>query len=400
VLELKPDRGDCLCIEGLAREVAALAPDRLTLPPSLERCSAEATDDALRPGRAPLDVRIEAKNECRRYVACVLEGVRVGPSPDWLRRRILQLGLRPVNNVVDVTAYVMMEIGQPMHAFDLDRLMGPEIVVRLAAAGEKMTAIDGMEYTLADSDLVIADRLRPVGVAGVMGGQETEVTDSTTRVLLESAWFQPVSVRLTSRSLGLSTDASQRFERAVDPSGCMRAARRAASLIQEVAGGSLTGGFTDLYPEPAPERAITLRPARVNKLLGMSLSSAQIRTAMERLGLAVEERGSELEVRVPPRRPDLAIEEDLVEEVIRIIGYDTVPNTLPVAHDTPGGITPERRMADSVRDTLVNVGFTEIRSYSLTSPEALARAAENSETAAVRNPMSSDRLVLRPSILP
>lgn len=400
VLELKPDRGDCLSVEGLAREVAALAPDRLVIPASLERARVEAAEDDPGSPGAPLEIRIDSPDRCGRYVGCVLEGVKVAPSPEWLQRRILQLGLRPINNVVDVTAYVMYEIGQPLHAFDLDRLDGPEIVIRTALPGERMTAINAVEYELKDSDLVIADRSRPAGIAGVMGGLDSEVSNSTTRILLESAWFQPVSVRLTSRSLGLTTDASQRFERAVDPAGCHRAARRAAVLIQEVAGGTITGGFTDLYPVPAQDRTIRLRPFRVNKILGMSLSGAEICDAMQRLGLVVEERGSEFDVRVPSRRPDLAIEEDLVEEVVRIIGYDSVPATLPIGHDTPGGLTPERRMEETIRDALVNAGFTEIRSYSLTGPSALEKASETRDTAAVRNPMSSDRTVLRPAILP
>ena len=403
VLAPKPDRGDCLCVEGVAREIAALAgipyrPSSLNAPlPSVvvqhpAGCTGEAALGA--------SVRIDVPDLCPRYVACVVDNVRVGPSPEWLQSRIRQIGLRPVNNVVDVTNYVMFEMGQPLHAFDMDKLSGPAIIVRMARSGESIRAINGEIYELPKRCMVIADAEKAVAVAGVMGGMESEVADSTTRILIESAHFDPISVRMTSRALGLKSDASYRFERGVNPSECLRAALMAGATIQALAGGSVSEPACDVFPTAIEHRAIRLRPSRVNRLLGMDLSRETIRKSLERLDLAVVEEDDHFLVSIPTRRRDLAIEEDLVEEVARVVGYENVPSVLPIATTTPGRVILSRKVTEVVRDALVGTGYTDIRSYSLTNPEMLRRAGDLGPYVSVRNPISADRVVLRPALLP
>ena len=404
-LELKPDRGDCLSVEAVAREVAALANVPFQHPGSLSIDAGFEVRTIVREGESGMaggivPISIEDPDLCPRYAGCVVEGITVGPSPEWLQRRIRQVGLRPVNNVVDATNFVMFEIGQPLHAFDLDKLAGPAIIVRRARAGESLVAINGDTYALADTYLAIADQNHPVAIAGVMGGIESEVSAATTRLLLESAHFDPVSVRMTSRALGLKSDASYRFERSVDPTGCVRALARVAGIIRSIAGGRVVWPAVDVCPRPASDREVRLRPDRVSHILGMPVKVSQIEDAFRRLDLAIRWDAGILVVTVPPRRADLGIEEDLVEEVIRIIGYENLPSTLPVATQTTGKIIPESIIADIVRDALVGTGYTEIRSYSLTSPVLLERCGEMGRAAVLRNPTSSDRTVLRPALLP
>ncbi|MDQ2731744.1 MAG: phenylalanine--tRNA ligase subunit beta [Armatimonadota bacterium] len=403
-LELKPDRGDCLCVEGVAREAAALA-DIAYGEPAFNSPRSPWKVEHAPPGgteasASGVPIRIDAPDLCPRYAACVMEGIHVAPSPQWLQERIRQVGLRPVNNVVDATNFVMFEMGQPLHAFDLDRLAGPTIIVRRAAIGERLEAINGQPYELSTEAMVIADSEKPVAIAGVMGGLESEVSASTTRILLESAHFNPVSVRMTARRLGLKSDASYRFERGVDPSGCVRALARVASIIEDVAGGHVAGPIADVYPAPVEERTIRLRPDRVQKLLGMAVAPEEIEGALRRLSLGTVWDGADLVVTAPTRRPDLAIEEDLVEEVARVLGYDHVPASLPVATSTPGGLIPERRVAEMVRDALAGAGYTEIRSYSLTGRASLLNARCGEPFIHVRNAISADRDLLRPLILP
>lgn len=402
-LELKPDRGDCLCVEGIAREVAALADIPFQEPgfnsPRSPWNVEHAPPGGMEAAASRVPIRIEAPDLCPRYAACVMEGVQVGPSPEWLQQRIRQVGLRPVNNVVDATNFVMFEMGQPLHAFDMDRLAGPAIIVRRANAGETLEAINGESYDLSPDALVIADSEQPAAIAGVMGGLYSEVSSATTRILLESAHFNPVSVRMSGRRLGLKSDASYRFERGVDPSGCVRALARVASIIEDVAGGCVSGSVADIYPAPVLDRNIRLRPGRVQKLLGMAVSGEQIEGALRRFSLGTTWDGEDLVVTAPTRRPDLAIEEDLVEEVARVMGYASVPASLPVATSTPGGLIPERRMAEIVRDALAGAGYTEIRSYSLTGRASLQSARRQEPYIHVRNAISVDRDLLRPALL-
>jgi phenylalanyl-tRNA synthetase beta chain len=401
-LALKPDRGDCLSVQGVAREVCALAGMPFIEPaahaPDLRLDVERSLSGQGTAGCVP--IRIEDTNLCPRYVGCVIEGIAVGPSPEWLQLRIRQLGLRPVNNVVDATNLVLFETGQPLHAFDLDRLQGPAIVVRSAREGESLAAINGDDYTLTPRNLIIADSVHPVAIAGVMGGIESEVGESTTRLLIESAHFNPVSVRLTSRALGLKSDASYRFERGVDPTGCARAASRVVALILDIAGGHVAGPMGDVGVPIEEQWTVELRPARVCSLLGMDISSETMANCLRRLGLDVNLDGEILRVHVPARRPDLTIEADLAEEVARMVGYDRVPLTLPTTVTMPVPLSPERQATELVRDVLAGCGYSEMRSYSMSSPEVLRRGGDPRPASALKNPTSSDRTVLRTSLLP
>ena len=265
-------------------------------------------------------VRIEAPDLCHRFTARVISGVTIGPSPAWLRTRLRAIGLRPISNVVDATNYVLWELGQPLHAYDYATVAESTIVVRRAGAGERFTTLDGQERALDASMLLIADPQGAIGLAGVMGGANTEVTGGTTRVLLESAWFAPASIRRTSRALGLRTDAAYRFERGADIEGLVTASARAAALIAEIAGGTIARGMIDAYPRKRKPQHVRLRMSRVKRVLGIAPTSAQARKLLTGLGLPVKSRGADLEVTVPSFRRDVAMEDDLVEEIIRVWG--------------------------------------------------------------------------------
>ena len=393
-VEVTPNRPDCLSVLGVARELAALTGARLT-PPRV----------TLREGRAParglVRVRIEASDLCHRFTARVITDVRVGPSPAWLAQRLRAAGLRPISNVVDVTNYVLWELGHPLHAFDYERVTDATIVVRRARAGERFTTLDGQERTLTDAMLVIADPARAIGLAGVMGGANTEVGEATTRVLLESAYFQPASIRRTSRALGLRTDAAYRFERGADVEALVQASARAAGLIAELAGGTVARGVVDAYPRRRRPVRLRLRMARVRRVLGVAPTAAHARRILTGLGLPTRGRGALLDVQVPSFRRDLALEDDLVEELIRVWGYDKLPSTLS------GGATVVARESDRlrqealVRRALVGAGLVETISYTFSDPAraAVLRGPADGAAVALRNPLSQDAAALRRSPL-
>jgi phenylalanyl-tRNA synthetase beta chain len=310
-IEITPNRPDCLSILGVARELAALTGARLRPPKIALRESRVAA-------RALARVRVEASDLCPRYTVRVITGLQIGPSPAWMAARLRACGLRPISNVVDITNYVLWELGHPLHAFDADRVTGQTIVVRRAAAGERFTTLDGQTRTLDASMLVIADPERGIGLAGVMGGQNSEVGGRTTRVLLESAYFDPASIRRTSRALGLRTDAAYRFERGADIEGLVAANDRAAQLMAELAGGVVARGLLDVYRRRRKPVRVRLRMARVERVLGIAPPRAQARKILAGLGLAVRDRGSVLDVEIPSFRRDLAMEDDLAEEIVRV----------------------------------------------------------------------------------
>src|SRR5213594_2425297 len=310
-VEVTPNRPDCLSVLGIARELAALTGARLRPP----QVALEESGDA---ARSLARVRIEAPDLCHRFTARVISGVTIGPSPAWLRTRLRAIGLRPISNVVDVTNCVLWELGQPLHAYDYETVADATIVVRRARAGERFTTLDGQERALDASMLLIADPRRAIGLAGVMGGADTEVTAGTSRVLLESAWFAPASIRRTSRTLGLRTDAAYRFERGADIEMLVTASARAAALIAELAGGAIVRGVVDAYPGKRKPQRVRLRMSRVKRVLGVAPPLAQARKILAGLGLPGKARGADLEVTVPSFRRDLAIEDDLVEEIIRV----------------------------------------------------------------------------------
>src|SRR6266571_4063795 len=341
-----PNRGDCLSLVGVAREVAAITGGAWRGPKIELRADGPPEPD--------LSVTIEAPDLCPRYAARVIRGVKVGESPEWLQARLRAAGLRPISNVVDVTNFVTLELGQPLHAFDLATLREGRIVVRRARAGETITTIDGTEVALEPDMLVIADAERPVAIAGVMGGLETEVTSDTTNLLLESAHFSPASVRRTAKRIPLSTPASYRFERSVDPEGVVRAADRAAQLIAELSEGRVSRTLVDAYPRRIEPAVVGFRPARCDALLGCSMAREEMVEYLQRLGLAVERASEEWwKVTVPTFRADLTLEADLVEEIARLYGYQELPETLPEGAVGVGAISPLGRLAARLREQLL-----------------------------------------------
>jgi phenylalanyl-tRNA synthetase beta chain len=402
-LKITPNRGDWLSVLGVAREVAAIT--------GAPRRSPEAAPRGSGPAASGMTVTIEAPQLCTRYVARLIRGVRVGPSPEWVQRRLRAAGLRPINNVVDATNYVMLEVGQPLHAFDYATLKGGRIVVRTPRPGERITTIDGTEVALDPQMLLIADAERPVALAGVMGGRETEVTEKTTDLLLESAHFDPVSIRRTSKAIPLSSAASYRFERGVDPEGVRLAADRAAALIVEWARGELSETVADAHPVPAPEIRVRLRPDRCRGMLGIPVPDGEMHAHLEALGLKAAGSDS-WEFLVPSFRQDLVLEEDLIEEVGRLAGYDRLPETLPEGPTQLGRLSPVGRLARRLREQLLAQGLNEAISHTLTSRSFLERArllhspvwplsaGEPHGPVLLRNPLSDEYNALRPSLLP
>ncbi|MCW3096364.1 MAG: phenylalanyl-tRNA synthetase beta subunit [Chthonomonadaceae bacterium] len=394
---ITPNRGDCLSMVGVAREIAALygLPLRIPSPPPSREGGpvAELTS-----------VTLLAPDLCPRYAARVVRGVKIGPSPQWIQQRLEAAGQRPINNVVDVTNYVMLELGQPLHAFDLDQLAEQRIVVRRATAGEKFTTLDDIERELTDSTLVIADGEKAVAIAGVMGGQNSEVSDTTTNLLLESAHFDPLAVRRASKALGLRTEASYRFERVVDPEGVRRAVDRACELLQEMGQPKAVEGVVDVYPHPVAPRTVSLRVTRAIELLGMDLTSHICADSLRALDFEVrtESEGAidVLHVQVPAFRPDITLEEDLIEEIGRIYGYENIPETLPGGATTQGGDSPEGIFISRVKQILTACGMQEIVSHSLTAPSFFDAPADAARQVAVRNTLSADIGGLRRSLLP
>ena len=394
VLDIKvtPNRGDCLSVVGVARELAAAKRIAMREPPQPVSRGA---------GPEPVSVRIENPEGCPRYSARLIRKVRSVPSPAWLQERLTAAGMRPIGGIVDVTNYVMLELGQPLHAFDFDTLRGPEIVVRNARDGERLTTLDGVEREVTPRMLMICDAERPVAVAGVMGGAQTEIGGSTQNVLLESAHFNPLSVRGTSKALGLRTEASYRFERFVDPEIVVAAADRACTLIRELGMGEPVEGVADVYPYPRGRRNVSLRIERASRLLGFDVSEADVRSSLESLGFLLQDAGrGRFTVSVPSRRPDIVREEDLVEEVGRVVGYEGIPEKLPAGASTQGGDSAGARFAEQVREALAGAGLQEIISHSLLAPDPFEDARIDGERVNIRSALSAELSGLRRSLLP
>lgn len=387
-LEITPNRGDWLSHLGVAREVAAFTDSPLLY-------SAPA---ALAHREAPDEARIEPQTPCPFYSVLRINGVRVGPSPGWLRRRLEALGVRSINNIVDVTNLVMLELGQPLHAFDAAKVRGG-IVVRRAAADESLELLDGRTVRLRTSDCVIADQARALALGGVMGGADSGVTENTTDILLESAWFVPSAIRKTARDLEAHTDSSHRFERGVDPLGVLPAAARAAALIMETAGGTAAPQTAAAGKPPWDAPVIELRHARCRALLGRELADADIRGALRRAGMSLaEESENTTRVNVPSFRLDLTREADLIEEVARLTGIEGVPSRLVFTPAPAGAADRFYDQCMHLRHRLCGMGFTEARTSSLVSP---ARAAEHGDLAVrLRNPLGEEQAFLRPSLAP
>src|SRR6184192_148063 len=396
--EITSNRPDEMGHLGVARELGA-GLDR----PVQRDFMPAFTGTADPPGRDLVKVAIDDPDLCSRYIGGVIKGVKVGPSPEWMQRRLRACGVRPINNIVDTTNYVLLEYAQPLHAFDLNKLTGPEIHVRRARAQEKLLCLDGVERELTPEMLVIADSKRPVAIAGVIGGEESAVTGETTDILLESANFNGPSVRQTSRSLGLRTEASARFERALPPELALAGARRAAALIAELAGGQVHREWADVYPRPQEPVRVNLRPALIDEVLGTHVPLEDAESILKRLNFHVKvQGGGEWDVLPPVFRLDVSIPEDLVEEVGRIYGYDRVPPTLPGRrHDrwTPIGPSIDRRL-DDAREVLAGAGYTETWNPALVSGRKLEDLRIAAHAMRVTNALSDDMDTLRTSLLP
>lgn len=391
--EMEPtaNRGDWLSHIGVAREVSALTGKKWKLPTSKLRESSVKTARHAK-------VRILDREGCPRYTARVIRNVTVGPSPQWMQERLLAVGLRPINNIVDITNYVLMETGQPLHAFDYDLIAGGTIVVRCAQEGEKFTTLDGKERTLSSSTLLICDAEKPVAIAGVMGGMNSEISDQTTNVLLESAYFDPRSIRRTSKALGLSTDASQRFERAVDVEMVVYASDRAAEFLRSVAGGEVLKGIIDVYPRKMVTRKCPLRVDRTNATLGTGISSREISSLLKRLGFKAKQSTKiQLEVAIPSHRNDVHEEIDLIEEVARVFGYDKIETKMRGAVRF-AEVSEPRDFLDEVRLYWEGAGFNEMIANSLLNKSDAALPGEPS--IGVLNPVSVEMAALRTSMIP
>lgn len=395
-LAITPNRPDALSIVGVAREVAALFDLPLTIP-------AARVDESEEDVAAAASVDIEDARGCPRYLARVIRGLRPGSSPWWMRRRLMAAGTRPISNIVDVTNYVLLERGHPLHAFDLTTLKGGRIVVRRPVRGETLTTLDDQERVLARGDVMICDAERPVAVAGIMGGAETEVSAETTDVLLESAYFDPIRITRTARRLGLRTEASVRFERGADSEAVAPAAARACELLASVAAGTVLRGAIDVYPRPKRRKAIRLRPRRAGALIGIEQDPAWMARSLRSLGCEVEQTRSSLRVTPPTFRPDLTIEEDLVEELARLYGYDRIPETLP-AGGRIGGLSATQHRRRRLATLLAETGLLEAQTLSLLPEGALDALALPdghpwTRIARIANPLSEEEVVLRPCLL-
>ena len=416
-LEITPNRPDCLSLIGVAREIRAETGNPLKLPQV--DFNENETDI-----REITSVTIEAPDLCPRYAARVIRGVKVGQSPAWLQQRLEAVGIGVINNIVDITNFVLMEYGQPLHAFDYHKLAENRIVVRRATAGENITTLDEIDRELTSDMLVIADAEKPVALAGVMGGYDSEITETTADVLLESAYFNPSSIRATAKALGISTEASYRFERGADPGAVLAALDRAAQLIAELAGGSICRGVVDVYPGQQPLTEIQLRPERVNFILGTTLDTSKMVQILNDLGFDVEaastenrqadeetsplrsdEETSPLRVTVPTFRSDVTREIDLIEEIARVYGYDNIPTTLPKGDIPVPAPNLSTEVRKHIKHFLLAAGMMEAINYSFCAPNCFDKirfAADHPlrDVLKLQNPLSPEMSVLRTTLLP
>ena len=414
-LEVTTNRPDCLSVVGIAREVSTIYGESLTLPILADENVADghgatpSGDD-----RLPVTIESDALHLCPRYAAS-LASVTIGPSPAWMAARLEAVDIRPINNLVDITNYVLIEMGHPMHAFDLDRLGGGELRIRRARTGESVTTLDGIARTLEDDMLVIADATAPQAVAGVMGGAESEVAGGTRRVAFESAWFDPISVRRTGRRLAVSTEASYRFERGADITAPVRAMRRAQQLLVELGAGAPEGAIVDRYPAPRKRPAVTLRHARIGRVLGVEVDPAFVPAALGRLGFGVDEAAADVpapadvrasggdtwRVTVPGHRVDVSREIDLIEEVARHYGYDRLPSTFPAMAHAPAPESDALTHQRLARRVLTASSCSEAVTYGFIEESAARPFVErDDEIVRIANPLSEHFAVLRPSLLP
>ena len=398
-IDLTPNRPDCLSIIGTAREIAAFQKKKLTYP---EIGLPESFDDI----SDHTSITIMDPDLCPRYAASLVFDITVGPSPFWLQDRLVSVGLKPINNIVDITNFVMMESGQPLHAFDFDRLAENRIVVRTAGEGESFVTLDGKERRLDPEMLMICDGEKPVALAGVMGGLNSEIEDNTTKILLESAYFDPVCIRKTSKKMGLSTDASHRFERGVDPKGTITALHRATQLIAEIGGGQLIKGTIDAYPKPFSDRIIDISTTALNRRLGIDLGINDIENHLKSIEFQVHKIDNDrLRVIPPSCRVDITRFEDITEEIARLFGYNNVQTTYPLIPAEARHPSKKIESRDRVKCLMTGLGFNEAINYSFISHLSCDRLNlepddKKRQVVNVLNPLSEDQSVMRTSLIP
>ena len=397
--EITPNRPDCLAMVGMAREASATFKKPFTYPDT-------DIKDENGKGETKDYVSVDIKNpeSCKRYVARIVTDVKVEQSPWWLQKRLMYAGMRPINNIVDITNFVMLEYGQPIHAFDINQVKGGRIIVENAAEGEKFVTLDNNERTLTKDMLLIKDEERGIAIAGVMGGLNSEIEEDTTTIIVESANFSGDSVRATSKKLGLRTEASSRFEKGIDPNLCEAAADRVCRLIELIGAGKVCRGSVDNYPNPETAKTIDIRVDRINHVLGIDITREDMVSMLESLEIKVEGSGNVMTVTPPTVRQDLLEEEDYIEEVARLYGYDKLPVTLPKGN-CEAGISDERALRDLTRNSLCGMGLNEIQTYSFVSPKGVdnVRIDEDSwERAFVKliNPLGEENSVMRTILTP
>ena len=399
-LELTPNRPDCLSIVGVAREVAAVTSGCVHFP-----------DIQVEEGNARVEeftsVTIQAPDLCPRYAVRIIRDIKVGNSPAWLRNRLKSVGVNSINNIVDVTNYVMHEMGQPLHAFDYDELVEHRIIVRRAQEGEIPRTLDEEDHKLTSEMLVIADAKKPLAVAGIMGGLDSAISENTTDVLLESAYFQATNIRKTSKSLGMHTDASHRFERGADPESVIPAINRAAQFIVDLAGGEIAEGIIDVYPGKRDSTEIKLRPSRVNFVLGTNIESNQMESILTSLEFDIQNlaESGDLKVTVPTFRPDVEREIDLIEEIARVYGYDNIPTTLPTSNILIPKINYRSLLRESVKEHLLASGLMEAINYSFYNSDVFDRIRLSSDdplrqAIPIQNPLTQDFSTMRSTLIP
>lgn len=390
---ITPNRPDCLSVIGVAREVAALTGQTVKHPDSSLNESSEDIDGIAK-------VELQDPEKCPRYSCRVIKNVSIGPSPDWLKRRLEASDIRAINNVVDITNYVLLEFGQPLHAFDYDLLEDNKIVVRAAKDGEIIKTLDDVDRKLTKDDLLICDGKRPAALAGVMGGANTEVTQTTQNVLLESAYFDPVTVRRTSKATGLRSESSYRFERGVDPNAVVKALDRAAELIRELGDGEIAKGVIDEYPTPIEPTEVKLSLERANKVLGTNISSGELTRIANGLEFEeLESNGNDFTYRIPTFRVDITREIDLIEEAARLHGYDNIPTTLPEVRMSSDNLNTNKFVQDKLKEVLISSGFYEVINYSFEDHELL-NLINKSDVLKILNPLTTESSAMRTSMLP
>ena len=389
--EITNNRVDCYSVLGIAREAAATFRKPFNPPVVTETGNSEDVNDYIK-------VEVEAKDLCTRYTARVVKNIKLAPSPKWMQQRLMTAGIRPINNIVDITNYVMEEYGQPMHAYDLDTIAGSKIVVRTAKDGEEFVTLDGQVRKLDSQTLVICDGEKAVGLAGIMGGENSMITDDVKTMLFEAATFDGTNIRKSTKRLGIRTDASGKFEKGLDPENALAAMNRACQLIEELGAGEVVGGVVDVYPNPVTRKRISFEPEKYNALLGTNVSSEEMLQYFERLEVEYDKDNNELII--PTFRQDLNRDADMAEEVARFFGYDNIPTTLPKGETTMGKVSFEQRIEDVAGEIAQFCGFSEAMTYSFESPKVFDKLklepdSSYRKTVVISNPLGEDFSVMR-----